>query len=47
MRSSALDKGLRTGVVFGIIIVTMFLIGFTVTGAERFKGGKSIDGETA
>ncbi len=33
MRSSALDKGLRTGVVFGIVIVTMFLIGFTVTGA--------------
>ena len=34
MRSSAVDKGLRTGVVFGISIVTMFLIGFTVTGAE-------------
>lgn len=33
MRSSALDKGLRTGVIFGIVIVTMFLIGFTVTGA--------------
>ena len=33
MRSSALDKGLRTGVTFGIVIVTMFLIGFTVTGA--------------
>lgn len=33
MRSSALDKGLRSGVVFGIVIVTMFLIGFTVTGA--------------
>lgn len=33
MRSSAFDKGLRTGVVFGIIIVIMFLIGFTVTGA--------------
>src|SRR5512133_1423848 len=33
MRSSALDKGLRTGVVFGIVIVTMLLIGFTVTGA--------------
>ena len=33
MRSSAVDKGLRTGVVFGIVIVTMFLIGFTVTGA--------------
>ena len=34
MRSSAMDKGLRTGVIFGIVIVTMFLIGFTVTGAE-------------
>ncbi|MDX9992122.1 MAG: hypothetical protein RBS68_08740 [Anaerolineales bacterium] len=33
MRSSAVDKGLRVGVIFGIIIVTMFLIGFTVTGA--------------
>jgi len=33
MRSSALDKGLRTGVIFGIVIATMFLIGFTVTGA--------------
>jgi hypothetical protein len=33
MRSTALDKGLRTGVVFGIIIVIMFLIGFTMTGA--------------
>jgi ABC-type branched-subunit amino acid transport system permease subunit len=34
MRSSAVDKGLRTGVVFGIVIGTMFLIGFTVIGAE-------------
>ncbi|MFT3893055.1 MAG: hypothetical protein QM730_15610 [Anaerolineales bacterium] len=33
MRSSSLDKGLRTGVVFGIVILTMVLIGFTVTGA--------------
>lgn len=33
MRSSALDKGLRTGVIFGIVIAIMFLIGFTVTGA--------------
>jgi len=30
---TAVDKGLRTGVVFGIVIVVMFLIGFTVTGA--------------
>ena len=34
MRSSAVDNGLRTGVAFGVVIVTMFLIGFTVTGAE-------------
>lgn len=34
MRSSAMDNGLRTGVTFGVVIVTMFLIGFTVTGAE-------------
>ena len=33
MKTSAIDKGLRTGVIFGIVIVTMFLIGFTVTGA--------------
>ncbi len=33
MRSSALDKGIRTGVIFGVVIVVMFLIGFTVTGA--------------
>lgn len=40
MRSSALDKGLRSGVVFGIVIVTMFLIGFTVTRAALV--GKAI-----
>jgi ABC-type branched-subunit amino acid transport system permease subunit len=28
-----MNQGLRTGVVFGVAIVTMFLIGFTVTGA--------------
>ena len=33
MRSSAMDKGIRTGVIFGVIIVTMFLIGFTMAGA--------------
>jgi ABC-type branched-subunit amino acid transport system permease subunit len=33
MKPSALDKGIRTGVVFGVIIVTMFLIGFTMAGA--------------
>ena len=33
MKSFALKNGLRTGVTFGVIIVTMFLIGFTVTGA--------------
>ena len=33
MRSTALHKGIRTGVTFGVIIVTMFLIGFTVAGA--------------
>lgn len=33
MRSPSLDKGLRTGVIFGIIILTMVLIGFTVTAA--------------
>ncbi len=30
---AAVDRGLRTGVIFGIIIVVIFLIGFTVTGA--------------
>lgn len=34
MRTSAVNRGLRTGVTFGIAIVIMFLIGFTVTGAE-------------
>jgi len=34
MKSSAVGNGLRTGVTFGVVIVTMFLIGFTVTGAE-------------
>lgn len=33
MRPPALDKGIRTGVIFGVVIVTMFLIGFTVAGA--------------
>ena len=33
MRSSALNTGIRTGVIFGVVIVTMFLIGFTVAGA--------------
>jgi ABC-type branched-subunit amino acid transport system permease subunit len=33
MRTSAVDKGMRTGLVFGVVIVTMFLIGFTLAGA--------------
>ena len=33
MKTSSLNTGARTGVVFGVIIVTMFLIGFTMTGA--------------
>ncbi|MGE5463675.1 MAG: hypothetical protein ACM3PS_09980, partial [Syntrophothermus sp.] len=33
MRSPALDKGIRTGVIFGVVIVIMFLIGFTAAGA--------------
>ena len=33
MKSTAANQGIRTGVTFGVIIVTMFLIGFTVTGA--------------
>lgn len=33
MRSSALDKGIRTGVTFGVVLLTMFLIGFTIAGA--------------
>jgi ABC-type branched-subunit amino acid transport system permease subunit len=33
MRSPALRKGFRTGAIFGIVIVVMFLIGFTLTGA--------------
>ena len=45
MRSSALKKGLRTGVIFGVVILTMFLIGFTVTGAglvgKLFGAGSS------
>jgi branched-chain amino acid transport system permease protein len=34
MRSSPVKNGLQTGLVFGVILVTMFLIGFTVIGAE-------------
>lgn len=34
MRTSAVNRGLRTGVTFGVIIIIMFLIGFSVTGAE-------------
>lgn len=45
MRSPALDKGIRTGVIFGVVIVVMFLIGFTVTGAglvgKLFGSGSS------
>lgn len=33
MKSSALDKGIRTGVTFGVVIIIMFLIGFTLAGA--------------
>jgi ABC-type branched-subunit amino acid transport system permease subunit len=33
MNSSALEKGIRTGVIFGVVVVTMFLIGFTMAGA--------------
>jgi ABC-type branched-subunit amino acid transport system permease subunit len=33
MRSPALRKGIRTGAIFGVVIVVMFLIGFTVAGA--------------
>jgi len=33
MRTSAINNGLRSGVIFGVIIAAMFLIGFTVTGA--------------
>ena len=33
MRSPALQKGSRTGVIFGVVILIMFLIGFTVAGA--------------
>lgn len=49
MRASAVDKGLRTGVVFGIVIVTIFLIGFTVTGAGlvgKIFGVSSSSGST-
>jgi hypothetical protein len=45
MRSAALQRGIRTGVTFGIVMVTMFLIGFTVTGAgligKLFGAGSS------
>ena len=34
MRSPALKKGIRTGGIFGVVIVVMFLIGFTVAGAR-------------
>ena len=33
MKISSLEKGIRTGAIFGIVIVVMFLIGFTMTGA--------------
>jgi ABC-type branched-subunit amino acid transport system permease subunit len=33
MRSPALKKGIRTGAIFGVVIVVMFFIGFTITGA--------------
>jgi hypothetical protein len=33
MKSSALNKGVRAGSTFGVVIVTMFLIGFTMAGA--------------
>jgi ABC-type branched-subunit amino acid transport system permease subunit len=45
MRSLALKKGIRTGLIFGVVIVVMFLIGFTVTGAgligKLFGAGSS------
>ena len=45
MRSPALKKGIRTGLIFGVVIVVMFLIGFTVTGAgligKLFGAGSS------
>jgi ABC-type branched-subunit amino acid transport system permease subunit len=34
MKTSAVRNGLQTGITFGVIVVTMFLIGFTVIGAE-------------
>jgi ABC-type branched-subunit amino acid transport system permease subunit len=33
MKSTALKKGIRTGAIFGAVIVILFLIGFTITGA--------------
>jgi len=44
MKTSAFRSGIQTGIVFGVIIVTMFLIGFTVIGAElagKFLGHDS------
>jgi len=33
MKSPAMKKGFRMGAIFGVVIVVMFLIGFTVTGS--------------
>ena len=47
MRTSPVRNGIQTGTIFGIIMVMMFLIGFTVIGAEligKILGNPSISG---
>ena len=34
MKTSPTQNGVKTGVIFGVIIITMFLIGFTVIGSQ-------------
>jgi len=34
MKTSPVQNGIQTGITFGVIVVTMFLIGFTVIGAQ-------------
>jgi ABC-type branched-subunit amino acid transport system permease subunit len=34
MKTSPVQNGIQTGITFGVVVVTMFLIGFTVIGAQ-------------
>ena len=47
MRTSPLRNGIQTGAIFGVVTVMMFLIGFTVIGAEligKVLGNPGISG---